>query len=282
MSSKTAIEWTDATWNPVTGCTKVSQGCKNCYAETWANRHMGEFSKDHSRKFTDVRGHPDKLEIPLRWRKPKKIFVNSMSDLFHPDVPLSFIEEVYWIMERCKQHTFQVLTKRPERMFQFFEETRIANLTNGDPIPLANVWWGVSVEDQTTADERIPLLLEIPAAVRWVSMEPLLGEVVLNSYKRKIDWIVVGGESGINARPMNPAWVADLRDHCVLTKTPFFFKQWGEWCPYESINEIDPDIDDVEEYKFAGMYNTVYRVGKKKTSQSFQCEYYRQYPETVQ
>lgn len=260
MSDKTRIEWTDATWNPVTGCTKVSDGCRHCYAEReWAriaapravpNRYTG-------RKFTDVQEHGDILDQPLRWQKPRRIFVNSMSDLFHPAVSDRFIADVFGVMAACPQHTFQVLTKRPERMrkllgagcmgrFESDAEEAAALYTHAQPDwPLPNVWLGVSVEDQTTADERIPLLLDMPAAVRWVSCEPLLESLDLRPYldwsfahadmsRPDLDWVVVGGESGPRARPMHPGWVRSLRDQCAAADVPFLFKQWGEWLPMSS------------------------------------------------
>lgn len=266
MSSKSSIEWTDATWNPVTGCTKVSQGCKNCYAETWANRKMGEFSKEKNRGFTDIICHEDKLDIPLKWIKPKKIFVNSMSDLFHEKVPFEFILKVFKVMQECKQHTFQILTKRPERMKEFMNEYFSTKDYMGNPNP--NVWLGVSVEDQKTANERIPILLQIPAQVRWISAEPLLGEIDINSSMRKqkgyadLDWAVVGGESGPKARPMNPDWVFKIRDDCKAAGVPFFFKQWGEYEPY----------------KLYGVWQ-YHRSGKKKAGRSLCNEYYDEMPE---
>lgn len=238
--SKSKIEWTDETWNPVTGCTKVSQGCKHCYAEReWARLSANPKATAYfGRSFGDVQCHPERLEQPLRWKRPRRIFVNSMSDLFHEDVPVDFIAQVFDAMARCPQHTFQILTKRAARM-QFLMWSEL------DWKPLPNVWIGVSVEDQSTADERIPLLLQTPAAVRWVSAEPLLGPVDLefgeidialekdgfgnSAILGGIDWVVVGGESGPKARPMHPDWARSLRDQCAAVGVPFLFKQWGEW-----------------------------------------------------
>lgn len=231
MGDKSKIEWTDATWNPVTGCTKVSQGCKFCYAER-------VFSRPYpGRAFTDVRCHPERLDQPLKWKSPRRIFVNSMSDLFHEAVPMEFIMRVIAKMAVCPQHTFQTLTKRPERMM---------SVLSGVPSIAAfnNLWWGVSVEDQKTADERIPLLLQTPAAVRWVSYEPALGPVDFSRFlpvetiggvkmERWLDWIVAGGESGPHARPAHPDWFRQVRDQCQAAGAPFFFKQWGEWAPLE-------------------------------------------------
>jgi protein gp37 len=260
MSKKTGIEWTEATWNPVTGCSKVSQGCKHCYAERdWA-RLSAPREKPNiytGRKFTDVQCHPERLDQPIRWTRPLRIFVNSMSGLFHPDVPDAFIDKVFAVMALAPWHTFQVLTKRPERMLEYVAGVTLARLmaaSEGLPCaprsapdwPLPNVWLGVSVEDQVAADERIPLLLQTPAAVRWISAEPLLGNVDVHhrlgpcvfsgrdpwATGRGIDWLVVGGESGPKARPMHPDWVRSIRDQCQAAGVPWLFKQWGEWAPY--------------------------------------------------
>ena len=251
MADKTKIEWTEATWNPVTGCTKVSQGCKHCYAEREWPRLTKLVPAYAGRAFSDVRCHPERLEQPLRWKKPRRIFVNSMSDLFHEDVPVDFIEQVFDMMKRCPQHTFQILTKRAGRM-QFILWSEL------DWEPLPNVWLGVSVEDQATADERIPLLLDTPAAVRWISAEPLLndldirwwlqekmlrpgvmnGAAYINSHMdNRLDWVVVGGESGPKARPMHPDWARSLRDQCAAAGVPFLFKQWGEWAPASNLQK---------------------------------------------
>ena len=227
MSTK--IEWTDEVWNPVTGCDKVSQGCKNCYAERIAERFWGE------RKFTDVQCHPERLDIPLHWRKPRRVFVNSMSDLFHEDVTDEFITEVWNVMHDTPQHIYQILTKRPERM------QWLTHQQWGDHLVEPNVWLGVSCEDQKTAYERIPLLLQAPAAVRFVSLEPLLGPIDLlaifghdlYAMNKGLDWVIVGGESGPHARPMHPDWARSIRDQCVEAGVPFFFKQVGEWATVE-------------------------------------------------
>jgi protein gp37 len=238
--AKTAIEWTDKVWNPVTGCTKVSQGCKNCYAETIAGRFWAkQYPKNEDgsdRTFTDVRLHPERLEQPLSWKKPQKVFVNSMSDLFHKDVSFWFILQAFEVMVNAKQHTFQVLTKRPDRMLEFFKwldepqnEPAGATFITGWPVP--NVWLGVSVEDSKNK-VRIDALRKTPAAVRFLSLEPLLedlGELDLTG----IHWVICGGESGPNARPMHPEWVRSIRDQCVSAEVPFFFKQWGQWKPLD-------------------------------------------------
>lgn len=246
MGDKSAIEWTDATWNPVTGCTKVSQGCKNCYAERVFPRPYP------GRKFTDVQTHPDRLEQPLRWKKPRRIFVNSMSDLFHEDVPNEFIFDVFTIMARAHWHTFQVLTKRPERMAELVAEP----VEDGEEPPPRNIWWGVSVEDQATADERIPLLQQTPAAIRFLSCEPLLGNMNIERYLvRKnvggpgeattygVDWVIAGGESGPKARPSHPDWFRSLRDQCAAAGVPYFFKQWGEFA-IANLGNIDAARED--------------------------------------
>lgn len=249
MSDHTKIEWTEATWNPVTGCAKVSQGCKHCYAERdWARLSANPKTRYFGRKFTDVACHEDVLELPLRWSKPRRIFVNSMSDLFHPDVPDEFIRAVFATMAAARQHTFQVLTKRPERMLGLLDLWDCAGVTlrEGCGVALPNVWLGVSAENQETLDERARLLLQTPAAVRWISAEPLLGPVDCRAYLQRIpcychdgglhpriDWVVVGGESGPHARPMHPDWARALRDQCAAVGVPFLFKQWGEWAPYD-------------------------------------------------
>jgi protein gp37 len=226
MSAITSIEWTDRTWNPVTGCTKVSQGCKNCYAETIAKR----FWKD--RKFTNVRIHPDRLDEPLRWRKPSRIFVNSMSDLFHEDVTFEFIDKVIDVAFNCPQHTFQILTKRPNRMKELMPRTLGGRW--GD-ITLNNVWLGVSVEDQKTADERIPILLQTPAAIRFVSYEPALGAIdfyKFGTWDCSLDWIICGGESGHGARPCDIDYFRDVLKWSKNSSVKIFIKQLGSQ-PFE-------------------------------------------------
>ena len=212
--NKSSIEWTEATWNPVTGCTKVSQGCKHCYAATMAKRLKAMGNPRYVNGF-DVTLHADKLSEPEQWKKPKLIFANSMSDVFHKDVPVAFIRAVFDTMGGCPQHTFQVLTKRSERLLAISGQL---------PWP-PNVWMGVSVENNRVID-RIEHLRQTPAAIRFLSCEPLLGPLP-NLPLAGIDWVIVGGESGPGARPMDPAWVRDLRDQCVTAGVPFFFKQWG-------------------------------------------------------
>lgn len=214
MAQSTSIEWTEATWNPVTGCTKVSPGCKHCYAERMARRlkAMGQ------PRYTDgfqVRLQRDLVEVPLGWRKPRRIFVNSMSDLFHDEVPLEFIQRVFETMEQAYWHEFQILTKRANRL----EE-----LSGRLPWP-KNVWMGVSVESETYL-HRVKQLVAVPAAVRFLSLEPLLGPLP-GLELEGIHWVIVGGESGPGARPMSPGWVREIRSRCLEQGVPFFFKQWG-------------------------------------------------------
>ncbi len=282
MSDQTAIEWSDATWNPITGCTKVSPGCDNCYAETFAERWRGTPGHHFENGF-DLTLRPERLGQPIRWTRPRRIFVNSMSDLFHDGVPDEFIARVFAVMAVAPQHTFQVLTKRHGRMrsllsrpeFRAQVEDAICGVVaeyTPDQVwysawPLPNVWLGVSVEDQKRADLRIPALLDTPAAIRWISAEPLLGPVdlkgaALRPYERQqggyweyghgedvygngkvwvpappaqLDWVVTGGESGRGARPMHPQWARVLRDQCTAAGIPYLFKQHGAWVPESAL-----------------------------------------------
>lgn len=267
MANRSKIEWTDHTWNCVRGCSPVSDGCKFCYAARFAHRFSGEGNRyegltrmtEHGAVWNGkVREIPEFLEAPLRWKKPRRIFVNSMSDLFHDDVSPGFIDQVLEVMMACPQHTFQVLTKRPEnldrKLYEVTEDTPVRALGGGDYVP--NLWIGVSVENQEAADKRIPPLLRIPAAVRFVSIEPMLGPVDLihvqwpgkhrvdvlrggywedrevffkgfvnHSDMQTIKWVVCGCESGYGARPMDLDWVRSIRDQCQRAEVPFFFKQ---------------------------------------------------------
>ncbi|MEA2579123.1 MAG: hypothetical protein QOE83_15 [Actinomycetota bacterium] len=281
MSDKTAIEWTEATWNPVTGCDRVSEGCDRCYAQTLAKRlkamgnqrYQRDGDPDTSGPGFGVTLHPDQLSLPARWRQPRVVFVNSMSDLFHPDVPDAFIRQVFATMGKARQHTFQVLTKRPGRMASLLSREIVGEYL-GSLGPLPNVWLGTSVENQKWADVRIPQLLRTPAAVRFLSCEPLLGPTNISDRllasceggceclrsddanrrecacggscqtaefgdRRRLDWVIVGGESGAGARPMHPEWARDLRDQCVDAGVPFFFKQWGGRTPKAGGRELD-------------------------------------------
>lgn len=286
------IEWTDEVWNPTTGCDRVSDGCTHCYALTMAKRlkAMGsaKYQTDGDPRTSGpgfgLAMHEDVLTLPLRWLKPRRVFVNSMSDLFHPRVTDAFLARVFAVMARAPQHSFQLLTKRPARMLSVlgYDGLRLMEAAPDDDTaqalyeqwPLPNVWVGVSVEDQQTADSRIPDLVETPAAVRWVSVEPLLGPVNLAPYLKVwqphpgapyervydldragpdprqaslLDWVVVGGETAPRARaarPMHPDWARTLRDQCTAAGVGFFFKQWGAWAPPDQFDTVG--YDDVE------------------------------------
>jgi protein gp37 len=376
MSTK--IEWTDETWNPIRGCSRVSEGCRNCYAESTAQRFSGPGGayeglvriengrrKGWSGAIKFVEEH---LLDPLRWNRPRRIFVNSMSDLFHENVTDEMRDRIFAVMALSPQHTFQVLTKRPERMLAYLKQllhthevTRIA-IKAGTMValgpstpwwlrnfacqpgfdtarvipPLDNVWLGVSVENQAAADERIPLLLQTPAAVRFLSCEPLLGPVdltkVMDRRKAKglqinaveakdanpaheylvqvlgpgypharLDWVICGGESGAGARPMHPDWARSLRDQCVAAGVPFFFKQWGEWVPWQADGGFSewksqagklmdrhgfPDFKDSDvkgwtaDLLLAGNENAVHqRVGKKAAGRQLDGREWSEFPE---
>lgn len=282
MGNRSGIEWTEATWNPVVGCSPVSEGCRNCYAAKEAVRLAGNPNEKISSMYagtSEMRGAgekrravftgrvnlvPDRLEQPLRWRKPRKVFVNSMSDLFHVDIPQDYVRRVFEVMLEVDRHIYQVLTKRPARALRFVREN--ADLFPGGIVP-AHIWLGTSVEDQDAADERIPHLLRTPAACRFLSCEPLLGplsfrwtpyshEATGETYReylerngsidqyealRKLDWVIVGGESGPRARPMHPDWARTIRDECQAAGVPFFFKQWGGWKPIDHMPEPEYD-----------------------------------------
>lgn len=342
MADKTAIEWTDATWNPVTGCTKVSRGCDHCYAERVTERFHGKGS------FNQIVLHPNRLGWPLRWTRPRRIFVNSMSDLFHDNVPDSFLDEVFGVTAVAHAlygHTFQVLTKRHGRMRSYLKQdlrqlpggyigsTRqaIAGAAHrwaidrvnagalsdaiefGSGWPLPGVWLGVSVENQQWADIRIPALLETPAAVRWLSCEPLLGPIDLTRiswpghhgngsithldavnglygmpgvWKQKataVDWVVVGGESGTGTgtRPMHPDWARGLRDQCTDAEVPFFFKQWGESLPligHREFLDLPPARQNRDWLRPFGDDVTMCRVGKRMAGRELDGRTWDEYP----
>jgi protein gp37 len=250
MAEHSAIEWTDATWNPTTGCTKVSPACANCYIErTPPFRIRGrKFVKGH----IPLEFHENRLDVPLKKREPTIYFVNSLSDLFHEDVPDEFLHRVYHTMETAHWHTFQVLTKRPERMRTYLDWRYGPVPASRGRLPSRHIWHGVSAENQRMAEERIPQLLRTLSSIRFISAEPLLSPVDLTNlslghrdsihalngwhdcgywsgrrYLSKLDWVIVGGESGPNLRPTNPEWVRSIRDQCVAAGVPFFFKQWG-------------------------------------------------------
>lgn len=231
MSASSTIEWTDATWNPVRGCTKISPGCKHCYAETFAERFRGVKGHPYEEGF-DLRLVPHKLGEPLRWRSSKMIFVNSMSDLFQDGVPDDYIEAVTKVMLKANWHTYQVLTKRSNRMADLLS-TKLKAAAGA-----RHIWWGVSVEDKKYGLPRVSDLQMAPAAVRFLSVEPLLeglGELNL----RGVHWVIVGGESGIGARPLNREWVVSIREQCVKARVPFFFKQWGGIHKKEAGRKLD-------------------------------------------
>lgn len=290
---KTAIEYGDVSWNLVTGCTPVSGGCANCWARELHNlRHKAylagkKMPVQYARPFEHIQIMEDRLDQPLRWKKPHVVLVNFTGDLFHEDVPEKFLDKVFVRMNVSRTHIFIILTKRPERMLKYM--TRYTNggwgtheIINHETVmkftstrkfvwPLPNVWMGVSVEDQSTANERIPLLLQTPAAHRWVSFEPALGSIDIQrstwfanqSEMRNqlppngvgLDWVVMGGESGKNARPMDPHWARFMRDQCEATGIPFYFKQWGGWV------EVEKRIDDGKTY--IAISTVMERVGKK-------------------
>lgn len=283
MADRSAIGWTDSSWNPVSGCSKVSPGCDHCYAETLSHRFgwtHASWTMPHARE--NVQLHPDRVDQPLRWKKPRRIFVNSMSDVFHDQVPDPFLDTLFAVMALASQHTFQILTKRPKRMHAYLtnpetahriaaevlqrartpeEGIRSINMYNRTVWPLPNVWLGVSVEDQRRANERIPWLIQSPAALRFLSCEPLLGPVDLSAllvpvpggapvpvnvlrgtsvFAPWIDWVIVGAESGREARPMDDDWVRTLRDQCQAAGTAFFFKQRVD---AEGHKDIQPQLD---------------------------------------
>lgn len=343
---KSKIEWTEKTWNPVLGCSKVSEGCRNCYAMSMSARianaardredptaiqqgYMKVVKQDENGKYlpkwtNDIAIIPERLEDPLNWQKPSMVFVNSMSDLFHPDVPYWFIDQVFTTMALADIHIFQVLTKRPERMADYLSgfQSRIP-MNESVEWPLPNVWLGTSVENQEAADKRIPYLLECPSAVRFLSCEPLLGPVdlfnvrvpaygfqyhslnVLDGVARsrseigemrtesfgKVDWIIAGGESGLNARPMHPDWAKSLRDQCQEAGTAFFFKQWGAWMvttngssPEDEFTVVgrDGEMTSPDDYfKNPGAYQgeaCMVKVGKKTTGRQLDGQEYNQMP----
>ena len=336
MADNSSIEWTEATWNPILGCSRVSPGCDSCYAINTATIRAGNPHPKVAAAFAglterrdgrlDWTGRvnllPERLTQPLRWRKPKRIFVNSQSDLFHDQVPDEYIAKVFAVMAQAPQHTFQLLTKRHARMRSLLNQERFVEDIQraidalyddtddqhvGDGWPLRNVWVGVSVENQQWADIRVPALLGTPAAVRWLSCEPLLGPVDLtrlsaNIWQQpdmvydalgqrygvpgawrapsaaRVDWVVVGGESGSASRPMNPAWARGLRDQCVAAGVPYFFKQWGEWCHSEQMTDdtwsrLDSAINLGQQ-----PHPEPHRVGKKRAGRLLDGRTWDEYP----
>lgn len=310
---QTRIEWATHVWNPVSGCYPVSEGCQNCYARRMANRLRGRFGYPEDEPFR-VTLHPERLGEPLRWQEPRRVFVCSMGDLFHEDVPDEFIKQVFDamatdILQPCK-HTYMVLTKRPERMLKFFER-----YTPQGTLPWPNVWLGVTAENQARADERIPILLQIPASVRFVSCEPLLGPVDLSQWleearfcerhgqlceegvtwengqlvcrycKRPVErlrllhWVIAGGETGPNARPMHPDWVRSLRDQCQAAGVSFFFKAWGEYLPCDQ-EQASAFLGGTEEPIFSrNPKDYSLKVGKKASGRLLDGRTWDEYPE---
>jgi protein gp37 len=315
----TTIEWTNEVWNPTTGCNKVSRGCKNCYAEKMHKRLQGMKMPGYNRNFLEG-AYPNgaALTRPFKWKKPRKVFVNSMSDLFHHNIPFEYVDHVFAVMALTPQHTYQILTKRPERMAEYFSEmpwervfhigeisqlayiNRWSKKNNNPNFPLPNVWLGTSVENQAAADERIPHLLNCPAAVRFLSMEPLVWPVNLNNIVEKVDggfqsstclaphpvvdnatihWVIVGGESGSKATPIHPDWVRSLRNQCEHAGVPFFFKQWGQWCPREeySFASGSPDLASCKRFTFPDGQE-VYKVGKHHSGNTLDGRTYLEFP----
>lgn len=326
MSTK--IEWATETWNPVTGCTPVSEACQNCYAKRMANRLRGRFGYPEDEPFR-VTLHPEKLDEPLKWKKPRRVFVCSMSDLFHEDVPFEYITQIFdvmcswkWPNKEAKRlgdesflidpgHTFMVLTKRPHRVLDWL--WWLGEYWPGDsPVNInlsakghfgKHIWLGVTAENQKRADERIPILLQIPAAVRFVSIEPMLGPVDLtsirfdrhtimnvlegsgtnrlspyqsirNAFCNRINWIICGGETGPGARPMHPDWVRLIRYQCQESGTPYFFKSWGDWAPAHILEPHTAITFDGKTARYA-----MKKVGKKAAGHLIDGQEWRQFPE---
>lgn len=292
MSTK--IEWADETWNPITGCSPVSAGCNNCYAKRMANRLRGRHGYPADNPF-NVTLHPDRLEQPFRWSKPRKVFVCSMGDLFHDDVPFEFIAKVFGVMHDAKQHIFMVLTKRPERMKEFFEWFTGSEWRGAWPKEYPHVMIGVTAENQETANRRIPILLSIPATMRFVSVEPMLGAISFRwakweSWKklannhldglRRLNWVIVGGESGPGARPMQPEWVRRLRDECREAGVPFLFKQWGEWAPMQLRDAPNGTVKVFRELKKLTSLSEpcLAKIGKKAAGRLLDGREWNEYP----
>jgi protein gp37 len=294
---KSKIEWTDSVWNPITGCSHAgSPGCDHCYAKRMAQRLKGRYGYPKDNPFK-VTFHPDRLNQPLRWEKPSRIFSVSMGDLFHEDVQYDWIDSIWSRIAKCPQHTFMVLTKRPKRMAEFISEVGVFNY---DVLP--NLWLGVTVESDKYL-WRIKELLKIKSAVHFVSCEPLLSEIDFSHLPEsgaELDWVIVGGESGPGARPMHPDWARSIRDQCQAAGVPFFFKQWGNWCPESGgyydlknvalfndeqngkqpiyLRDLEPDRrDNWDEYQPRDTH--MYRVGKKKAGRILDGRTWDEYPE---
>lgn len=334
MSTQSSIEWTDITWNPTTGCDRISPGCERCYALTMAKRLKGmgqaKYQNDGDPKTSGpgfgIATHAEAIMEPLRWRRPRRVFVNSMSDLFHAGIQTVDLHLIFGVMAATPQHTYQILTKRHGRMRSLLNDPQFAHMTfhrakmYGRPDtaaqtwPLPNVWLGASVEDQKHADLRVPALLDTPAAVRFLSCEPLLGPVDLTRIaagskqqpdmvfdalnqrygvpgrwqadsSARVDWVITGGESGPGARPMHPDWVRVLRDQCTAARVPFLFKQWGAWAPSGYVvirSRPDPGSvlveDPVDEH---GHRVEMRRVGKKAAGRELDGRTWDEFPATA-
>jgi protein gp37 len=252
LADRSAIEWTEATWNPVTGCTKVSPGCAHCYAETFAERWRGLPGHPYEQGF-DLRLWPSRLEQPLRWKRPRMIFVNSMSDLFHPEIPFEFVEQVFSVMAEASQHSFQILTKRHEYVAAVAPRLRWPS----------NVWMGVSIENKRWVC-RADYLRQVPAAIRFISAEPLLGPLV-GLDLTDIDWLIAGGESGHRARPVQRAWLRELRDLCKAEGVAFFFKQWGGRTPKAGGRKLDGR--EWSQLPLTGVSSDRAKAGRRRSAQ---------------
>lgn len=324
--AKTSIEWADRVWNPVVGCTPVSEGCRNCYAQALHNRRHQAFLEgkrmpvQYAMPFDQVQLLPGRLDQPLHWKKPARVFVNSMSDLFHEDVPDDFIWSVFSVMAVAERQQFLILTKRPQRMMDYLRQWEKTFVTDSHfesiniflhSWPLPNVWLGVTAENQKSADERIPLLLQTPAAVRFVSVEPMLGAVDIHHYfphnfqpgdakygwenqcsviapdglrhcgyppdqhpRPGINWVICGGESGPGARPMHPDWARGLRDQCQAAGVPFFFKQWGGW-----VSEYPQGVSMANRKQTFVHGREFYRVGKAMAGRMLDGQEWNEFPE---
>ena len=302
----TKIEWTEESWNVITGCTPISEGCQNCYAERMSKRLAGRFGYPADDPFKPGVFHEDKLLEPMEWKKPRKVFVCSMGDLFHDDVLNLATFRVVKIIQETPQHTYIMLTKRPENMKAIFQNMKGMFQSHQVLDYLPNLWIGVTAENQRTADERIPILLQIPAAVRFVSIEPMLGPVDLTNirfpgdarssvlqycdgcekhnqhpYCGKLDWVICGGETGPGARPMQFEWARSLRNQCVDANVPFFFKGWGNWVapsqmPLGTYREIEDFGDGI------GISDNPLGVGKKRAGRLLDGDEWNEYPEVSQ
>jgi protein gp37 len=294
--SKTRIEWADSVWNPVTGCTPISEACENCYAKRMSKRLAGRCGYPKDEPFR-VTLHPDRLGQPLHWKKPRRIFVCSMGDLFHEDVDDGFLCRVFETIAVAKQHTFMILTKRPEQMREFFEQ--FISCAHGI---WDNLLLGVTAENQQRANERIPILLQIPAVRRFVSVEPMLGSVDLvaaldaaidiegkveipavDGIDNWLHWVICGGETGPRARPLHPDWVRSLRYQCRASGTPFFFKSWGEWkSEFATEGELDEVlclVDDGKMRTFSMDRGQFFRVGKNAAGRILDGREWNEVPE---